>query len=327
MSAPRPGPPRTTSRRPLGQPAPSVPAAPAPAASKPLSIVLPALDDRELLAAHLPCLFDELARAVPEAEVLVVDDTGEDALTSFCAQRFPRARVLANARNLGFARAVRAGLEAAAGELALVLNPDVRVREGFLPPLLAALQSSDDLALVAPLVLLEGKRIEGESLPRVVWREGLPRVEPLALDLDPTRPETLPAEPIGVDFVLGGAMLGRRAELLERGPFDPLFEPFYFEDADLGLRLSREGRRCAVVPRSLVEHHHRGTIGPRVPERLVRRAIERNRLLLAWRHGDVRTLRAHLSALEAAVLEHAAAEERAPLVHLALALYAHSRPG
>ena len=71
----------------------------------------------------------------------------------------------------------------------------------------------------------------------------------------------------------------------------------------------------------MVEHHHRGTIGPRVPPALVRAAIEKNRLLFAWKHFDrAEDRRAHLEALTARLVEHAVCEEREELGWLLLAL-------
>ena len=65
-----------------------------------------------------------------------------------------------------------------------------------------------------------------------------------------------------------------------------LFAPFYWEDVDLCLCAWRRGRRVEEVPSSVVEHHHRGTIGSAVPEDLVLAAIEKNRHLLLWKHLD-----------------------------------------
>src|SRR5262249_22491213 len=48
-----------------------------------VSVVIPALDDRELLARNLPPLLDELTRRAAGDELIVVDDTGEDRLAAW----------------------------------------------------------------------------------------------------------------------------------------------------------------------------------------------------------------------------------------------------
>ncbi len=68
--------------------------------------------------------------------------------------------------------------------------------------------------------------------------------------------------------------------------------------------LANDGRRVLVDPRAVVEHHHRGTIAPRIPPALVRAAIEKNRLLYAWKHLESKEhRREHFEALTARVLE------------------------
>jgi len=279
----------------------------------PVSAVLPCLDDRELLAANLPVLLDQLD-AERGDEAIVVDDVGDGALADWVEREHPRARAVARDANGGFAAALTTGVESARNELVLSLNPDVRVRAGFLAPLVAHM-ADESVFAAAPLVLLDGEAPAAESLSHLVLEDGMPVVRRAR---DPREGAGSAAQRVA--FALGGACLLRRRELLELG-FDPVFEPFYWEDVDLCWRAWRAGRRVLVEPASVVEHHHRGTIGRRVPERLVRAAIEKNRLLFAWKHLDsAADIERHLAALGARLVEHAAAEEREELVRIVLAL-------
>ena len=124
-----------------------------------------------------------------------------------------------------------------------------------------------------------------------------------------------------VAFAVGGACLLRRAEFLERGGFDPLYEPFYWEDVDLGLAAWRGGRRVLLVRDSTFEHHHRGTIGKVVPRPLVRAAQERNRLLCQWKYlsGEAEW-RAHVDALVRWAVDAWLDDQREELEWLVLAL-------
>lgn len=288
--------------------------------SRPVSLVVPSLDDLELLDACLGAVLPELDRRDAGDEVVVVDD-GTGRLARHLAGRHPRARVHELPTNEGFARALLAGTRAARHELVFAMNPDVRVRPGFLEPLVEALTSHPELALVSPCVLQGADELPGEeTLPELVFERGLHRVRRAATQLIPG--ETYPDHPVGppAAFALGGAMLVRRAELLEVG-LDPRYEPFYWEDVDLAERLRATGREVRVEPRSVVVHLGRGTIGGRVPEALVRAAIERNRLLFTWRHErDPERLGEHFNELAARLVEHALDEEREELLWLLLAL-------
>jgi GT2 family glycosyltransferase len=288
--------------------------------SAPVSVVIPSLDDPGLLDACLAALLPELARRGAGDEVVVVDD-GTGALAAHLADRDAALRVLELPANVGFARALLAGAEAARHDLLLALNPDVVVRPGFLEPLVETLERDPGTALVAPCVLHGEAASPGEeTLPELVFEGGMHRVRPSALEVTPG--EAHPDHPGGVPagFALGGAMLARRAELLAE-PFDRRYEPFYWEDVDLAERARAAGRRVLVDPRSVVVHLGRGTIGARVPEVLVRAAIERNRLLFTWKHErDPARLAAHFEALAARLVEHALDGEREELLWLLLAL-------
>jgi GT2 family glycosyltransferase len=279
-----------------------------------VSIVIPTLDDFELLEAHLPLLLEEVEARGADDEVTLVDDTGADLLAAWVAERFPgRVRVMVRGENGGFGRALLTGARVGTADYLLALNPDVRVRRGFLQPLVDALDAPEVFA-VSPRVLLGGDPRRVETHQRMAVAEGRLRSVPLAPNPDDLAPRPIP-------FPLGGAMLLRRDAFVVAGGFDSLFEPFYFEDTDLGLSAWRQGLRILEVPASVVEHHHRGTIGPRVPEELVRAAIERNRLLLHWKHLDSRPAALeHLRSLHRDAFDAAMGDRREELVWLALAL-------
>src|SRR5205823_9532662 len=59
----------------------------------------------------------------------------------------------------------------------------------------------------------------------------------------------------------GGSCAFDRHKFLELGGFDPLLEPFYLEDTDVGYLAWKRGWKVLYQPRSIVYHEHRGTIG------------------------------------------------------------------
>ena len=290
--------------------------------SRPVSVVVPALDRRELLAASLPPLLAELAARAAGDEVVVVDDSGPPAdprrgrLSAWLAERFPAVRVVEHGRNEGFARALLTGVEAARHELCFSMNTDVHVRRGFLEPLVACLADEDVLGAV-PRVLLGGDEERVESLTELELRAGEVDFRQPGLA---GAPAALLAGPSPVAFAIGGAWLFRRDDFLRAGGFDPLFRPFYWEDIDLCWCAWRAGRRIVHVPAAVVEHHHRGTIGEVASSAAVLAAIRKNRWLFQWKHLDPELLPEHVAALARHALDAWLRDRREELVHLVLAL-------
>lgn len=282
------------------------------------TIVIPALGDVELLESALRSLQRALEPRHGVDEILVVDDTGHDLLGPWLMEHFPLVRCLANPRNLGFARALTAGVLAAKHERVFAMNSDVRVRAGFLEPLEEALENESVFAAV-PRILLHGREGAIESLVIVRLESGIARAVQPALEQG--RVPLAPDAHVRVPFPIGGACLFRREALRALGGFDAAFEPFYLEDMDLGWRAWKAGLECWYVGSSVVEHHHRGTIGALVPEALVLTAIERNRLLFTWKHLDEPALlREHLEELSARIDEARVDEQREFFVALCIAL-------
>jgi GT2 family glycosyltransferase len=281
-----------------------------------VSVVIPSLEDVDLFERHLPALFAELDRRAAGDEIVVVDDTGRDVLSAVFRERWARVRVVAMERNVGFAGAMRAGIEAARHEIVFAMNPDVLVRRGFLDPLVACL-ADDDVWAVVPRILLGGREESIESWAFLRVRNGMIELDQPALR-GHVDPRALRLSPVA--FAVGGACLYRRSDFLSTG-FDPLYEPFYWEDIDWTWSGWRNGKRVLYQPASVVEHQHRGTIGRRVPEEFVRAMVERNRLLFSWKHIDEPEFeRQHLAALYRWALDTFLEDRRQDLVWLAFAL-------
>jgi GT2 family glycosyltransferase len=285
--------------------------------SRPVSIVLPSLDSLELLQQNLPPLLAEVEQRGQGDEVIVVDDTGDDVLTGPLAADFGAVKVVARKTNGGFAPALKSGVEAASHELVFSMNTDVRIRPGFLEPLIAAL-AEDDVAAAVPCVFLDGDERRIESLTELRFVQGMPEVVQPGLS---NRASRIPPRAVAIAFAVGGTVLFRREDFLARGGFDPIYEPFYWEDVDLSFFAWRNGERVIYQPESVVEHHHRKTIGSLTSEDVFRAAIEKNRLLFTWKFlDDPDLIRTHVAALYRMAVDAWLRDERDELIWLNLAL-------
>lgn len=232
-----------------------------------VSVVVPAYGEPALCARALATAQADLGPR--DSELIVVDDASPEPLAAWIAERFPAAHTITRPRNGGFAAAANAGIARARHELVWLLNSDVAVQPGALERLERELRCPDVFA-ASPRVVLEGRPDAVESYAFLARAGGRLRLEQPGL----AARSALPDEPVDVDFPHGGAMLVHRARFTALGGFVAGPAPFYLEDADLGRRAAWAGWRVRYVPRAVVLHRHRATIGARVPERAVRAAIE-----------------------------------------------------
>jgi len=180
--------------------------------------------------------------ALPEGLALVlVDNASTDGTPDLVAQRRPRARIIRNRDNRGFGAGCNAGLDVAATEYALLLNPDARLAPGTIETLVAAADRLPDAAILAPTIIDRGGgRVRSYEASRL-RRPHLPRRR----DAEPW-----PEGPACFDFVSGAAMLLRPAEGLR---FDESLFLFYEDDAICAEARAR-GRSVVLVPDARVEH-------------------------------------------------------------------------
>jgi dolichyl-phosphate beta-glucosyltransferase len=95
-----------------------------------LSIVVPAYNEAVRLGMTLPIILEHLSNNVPESELIVVDDGSTDKTAAVAREILSacervRTSVLSYQSNLGKGRAVRLGLLASRGEVALFSDADL----------------------------------------------------------------------------------------------------------------------------------------------------------------------------------------------------------
>ena len=219
-----------------------------------LSVVVVSFNTRALLA---DCLASVFAAPGPVLEVWVVDNASSDGSREMVARDFPDVKVIANAENLGFARANNLALERAAGRHVLLLNSDTRVLEDALARLVEFLDQHADVGACGPRLLnadlslqRSGREFPGLGAAAIAL---LPLPAALrAMFASPTerRDHDAIAE---VDDLTGAALCVRRAALDQVGMLDPGFF-FFGEDVDLCWRLAHAGWRRCYVPQARVVH-------------------------------------------------------------------------
>ena len=228
-------------------------------------------------ARHLAALLASVERHLdPPPQVVVVDSgSGDDGAA---VARAHGAHTIVLDGNPGFGTASNAGLEHAAHEVTVLLNPDCELVDGSLGALAARARRAR--ALLVPRLLERDGAVQrsahplpggaGALLP-AVWP---PRAMPRALreHFDPWRA----AAPRRVGWAIA-ACVAARTDLLRRlGPFDPAAFLFY-EDLELCLRARAAGFPVELRPEVRLVHDGGHATGPALGDRALDLQARRRR--------------------------------------------------
>lgn len=229
-----------------------------PNATPLVSVVVVSYNTRELTLRCLRELIDDLERADLTWEICVVDNASRDDSANAIAREFPDIQLIASPQNLGFGAANNRGFEQTTGEFLFLLNSDAFVKPGAVKKLVEFLRAHPDAGAVGPRLLNADGSLQASCWkfpsPARSWIEavGVARVlsaHPQLGDYyrwahDQTR---------AVDFVIGAALLVRRAVYQSVGGFDESFF-LYAEETDWQKRMKSAGWNVWFTPDAQVTH-------------------------------------------------------------------------
>jgi GT2 family glycosyltransferase len=209
-----------------------------------------------------------LASTAP-VEVFVVDNGSTDGSLGALREAVdgdPRAHVLVNGANLGFAKANNRALAEAQGEWLLILNPDCLVQADTVARMRDAMMRQAAAGMAGCLILnpdgteQAGCRREAPTPAKALVRAiGLGRVvRRLGLEGTGARDfvrqgEPLPSHAVAVEAISGAFMFVRREALEKVGPLDEGYF-LHCEDLDWCERFRRAGFEVLFVPDVTVVH-------------------------------------------------------------------------
>jgi len=201
------------------------------------------------------CLRSVYGTEYPNLEVVFVDNASKDGSLEYVAKSFPRAKIVANSKNLGFAEGNNIAMREAGGQYIALLNYDTKVSPSWLSDPIRILESQNAVAAIACKLLSfdDPKKIDGAGGIADVY--GFPTERGRAfgsLETDTGQYDEISE----VFYASGSAMILRKNALREVGFFDPKFF-MYFEDMDFCWRLRLKGYKVLFVPNSIVYHRRR----------------------------------------------------------------------
>jgi len=163
--------------------------------------------------------------------------------------------------NLGFAGANNLAVAETSSEYLAFLNPDLELTEGWLDPLIEAL-NDPTVAIAAPVLLNDWGDVDEAG--QAVFSDG----GTLAIGGAhwPDFPNSYPSVMFDrdVDYASAACWVMRRSTFDELSGFSPTYYPAYFEDADFGQRVQQAGYVTRLVTSRPVVHHHEGASAERV---------------------------------------------------------------
>jgi GT2 family glycosyltransferase len=248
-----------------------------------LSVVIVSYNAREYLRRCLRSLLEH-TRGL-EYEVVVVDNASQDGSADMVAEEFPSVRLLRQPTNAGLSTALNQGIRLSSGEMTVLLNPDVELRDNPFPLMARYLRDHPDVGILGPRILdddgalqLSCRRFPSFSVVFFNRYSLLTRLFPrnpfstryLMTDFD--HGVTAEVDWLSLACWMAPRRLFDEVGLLDEGYF------LYNEDVDFCQRVHRAGRKAVYFPEVSVVHRIGGSTST-LPNRSV---IERHRSM--WRY-------------------------------------------
>ena len=232
---------------------------------------------------HLQHYLPRVVETTPDADIVVADNGSTDDSVAWLKEAMPALQLVLLDKNYGFAEGYNRALSQLSGYDAFVLlNSDIEPTDGWLAPLLAQMEQSDDVAVVVPKILDDKCRSKFEyagasggfiDLLGYPFCRGriLGHIEEDRGQYDTSR---------DVMWGSGAAFCCRADVYAELGGLAKEFFA-HQEEIDLCWRVWLSGRRVVVEPRSKVYHLGGATLSTDSPFKTM--LNHRNNLAMLFR--------------------------------------------
>jgi len=246
-------------------------------AAQGVSVIVPERGTPDTLATTLDALAAACAKLDEPVQVIVVVNGANPAAYNDLRQRHAGFEWEFHEKPLGYDGAIAAGLARARHPWTYLLNSDMRLDPDALAELLPYRQAQV-FAVTSQIFFEDASRRREET----GWSDFHPHHDkPIVYERTP-EPGTLAR---GNLYPGGGSSLCRTAQLRRYVVDAHEYHPFYWEDADFGVRAWAEGWEVLFCPTSHCWHGHRGTVNRFYAQDEIERVIERNAQWFDMRHA------------------------------------------
>lgn len=256
-----------------------------------VSVIILNWNGAALLEEYLPSVVANTP--ADKAQVVVADNGSTDSSLQLLAERFPSVKVIRFPENYGFAEGYNRALALTDTPYTVLLNSDVAVPQGWLEPLIDAMERDPQLGACQPKIISYRDRSRFEyagAAGGFIDRNGYPYCRGRIFDVveeDHGQYDTQ----IPVFWASGAALMVRTDLYRQVGGLDARFFA-HMEEIDLCWRMQLAGYTIAAVPASEVYHLGGGSLPASNPRKTYLNF--RNNLLLLHKNIPARDLRATL---------------------------------
>lgn len=224
-----------------------------------LSIIIVSWNTQDLLKKCLDSIYRYQAGL--SLEILVVDNNSIDGTVAMIKDEYLQVKLIANNKNLGFARANNQAIKLATGEYILLLNPDTEILPNSLETTVKFMADHPHCGALGARLLNHDQTLQ----PSV---RNFPTFWPIFLMLIKAPKIFKHLKPIEhylktdfnynklqpVDQIMGAFMLIPKKVFSDIGLLDERFF-IWFEEVDLCQRIKKSGQQVIYNPAVAVIHH------------------------------------------------------------------------
>lgn len=220
------------------------------------------------------CFSSLLNQSRCDFDIYLIDNCSTDGSVDFAVKNFPSIKIIANARNYGFAEGYNRAIASIDAEYIALINADTKADPEWFKNLINILETDQNIAIAGSKLLFYEHPDTINSAGMMLTLAGVSY--DIGFGLKDNRANETPRY---VGAICGASMMVRKSIFSELGGFDP----DYFllcEDTDLCWRAWLAGHKVALEPSSRMFHKFGGKIGARNSEMRVYYS-QRNGLITA----------------------------------------------
>lgn len=248
-----------------------------------ISIIIPNYNGEKLLRKNLPLVIDAVKNYKRgRVEIIIPDDPStdnskeviEEFINSIKYENILGKTIENKDTKLaGFSKNVNRGVKISTGDILILFNSDVYPHKNFLEQLIAQFDDPNVFAVGCLDESLENGEIILRGRGLGSWQRGFLIHKAASADNTTTL------------WVSGGSGAFRKNMWDQLKGFDPIYDPFYWEDIDLSYRAQKSGYKILFEPESRVTHEHeQGVVKERFDDEFVRKISYRNQFIFIWKN-------------------------------------------
>jgi GT2 family glycosyltransferase len=274
--------------------------------SKDITFIIPNYNGEEILNENLPQVIS-IAKKY-NAKIIIGDDASKDESIKLLKEKFKFTQIkegdstpqdttqllIQKNKNEGFSSNVNLCISYATTPLLLLLNTDAVPTDSAIDHLIQYFEDTDTFA-VGMVDTDDDDQTHGRG--KFIFHNGF-------LLHDKAEINQNSQEKITTGWVSCGSGLFSREIWNNLNGLDPLFNPFYFEDVDIGYRAWKSGYSCYIEPKAKCIHlHKKGSIKKNYNEDKIKTISYRNQFIFNWKNlTDSDLITKHLNSLPKQIL-------------------------